>query len=248
MKKTLIFIFVAAVCGLYRMLCVKQDEPQVQNTPLSVHVIAAAPAKVPFAYGTVGTTDALQKIDVRPQISGKLTEILFKEGGLVKKGDLIAKIDDAESKATIVRADAELAANQAKLREAEKNLKRLAQLKKSGFASQKSWETQKSLCAQLRAAVKSGKAQAEIARVNDGYTRITAPISGRIGFKNADAGNVVFTDEIIASIVQTDFMSVVFSVPQTLFPQLENNTRALRIFRLSDSSVPPLPSKSTPNG
>ena len=106
MKKTLIFIFAAAVCGLYRMLCVKQDEPQVQNTPLSVHVIVAAPAKVPFAYGTVGTTDALQKIDVRPQISGKLTEILFKEGGLVKKGDLIAKIDDAEAKATIVRSAA----------------------------------------------------------------------------------------------------------------------------------------------
>lgn len=228
MKKVLISVVIVAAVGLW--FSFSGQRKTVRETPaaaLSVHAVDAKAERLPFVYGTVGTVTALQKVVVQPQISGKLTKILFKEGDFVKKGDVIAEIDDAEPAAELSRVQANLTAVQARLREAEKNLKRLETLKQSGFASQKNWDEQTSLCVQLRAAVESGKAQVETARINKGYTKITAPISGRAGFKAADAGNIVSPATTIATIVQTDPVSVVFSLPQSLFSELENNENAV---------------------
>lgn len=229
MKKSLILIFVFAAAAGFRFApSVRRDAAGKTPDPvLSVRAVAAAAEKLPFAYGTIGTATALQKVVVQPQISGKLTAVLFKEGDFVKKGDLIAEIDDAEAAAELSRAEAELASANAALREAEKNLKRLALLKKSGYASQKSWDAQTSLCDRLRAAVQSAEAQTEAARINMGYTKIAAPVSGRAGFKNVDAGNVVTPAASIATIVQTNPMSVVFSLPQRVFSKLENSEKAV---------------------
>ena len=227
MKKYLILLPLLALFSFYAINRENQKTlPQEASVP--VHTIMAKALPIPFVYNTIGTVVPLQEVTVRPQISGKLVNILFKEGDLVPEGTVIARIDDASAEAELDRTEAELAVNQAKLDEAENNLKRYRQLRKSSIISQKALEEQQFLCEQLRAAVKSDKAQVEIAQINYNHTQITAPISGRIGLKNINKGNLVSVSDTggIATIIQLSPISVVFSLPQQLLYILENSEQS----------------------
>lgn len=236
MKKYLILVIIAILFVSFFLLNKKERQPEdVSKVP--VHAISAVPEKIPYKYNTIGTVVPLQEVVVQPQISGKLTDILFNEGDTVAQGDVIAKIDEASAEAELDRTEAELAANQAKLHEAETNLKRYKQLRKSSIISQKALEEYESACEQLRASVMSSKAQMEIAQINYEHTKITAPISGRIGLKNINKGNIVSVSDNkgIATIIQISPISVVFSLPQRLFPVLAHNRNA--VVEIVDNSL-----------
>lgn len=227
MKKYLILFIV--LISVISFLCMNKKEPQIPVvSKVAVHAVAAVAKLLPYKYSTIGTVVPLQEVVVQPQISGKLTDILFNEGDMVKEGGIIAKIDDASAEAELDRTEAELAINQAKLHEAETNLKRYKQLRKSSVVSQKALEEYESLHEQLQAAVMSSKAQVEMARINYEHTKITAPISGRIGLKNVNKGNMVSVSDNrgIATIVQISPISTVFSLPQRLLPLLAQNKDA----------------------
>ena len=199
--------------------------PEVKTT---VSVLKAAPRKIQYAYNTVGTVVPLQEAVIRPQISGKLTEILFNEGETVAKGTVIAKIDDASVAAELDRAKAVLSSDKAKLHESETNLKRYRQLRKESVVSQKQLEEIESLFEQSRAAVMSSEAEVEKAAVSYKHATITAPVSGRIGLKNVTEGNIVSAADgtEIATITQIAPISVVFALPQQLFGALAQTGEA----------------------
>lgn len=228
MKKYLVLLIVLIL--FMPLLFLNKKEAYVSAaSAVAVHTVTAAPQPLPYKYNTIGTVVPLQEVVVQPQVSGKLTDILFNEGDMVTEGRIIAKIDDASAEAELDRTEAELAVNQAKLHEAETNLKRYKQLRKGSVVSQKALEESESVCRQLRAAVMSSKAQVEIARINYDHTKITAPISGRIGLKSVNKGNIVSASDNrgIATIVQISPISVIFSLPQRLLSVLAHNQNAV---------------------
>lgn len=224
MKRFLITFCILAAGTAIIIFCHPAPAPQTTDAALPVHTIVAAPQDLPFAYNTIGIVSPLQEVSVKPQISGKLVNILFQEGDFVSEGDIIAKIDDATPKAELDRTQAELAANQAKLTEAEANLQRYRKLHTSSIVSQKTLDEYEALYRQLKATVAGNRAQVKIAEISYNHTNITAPISGRIGLKHINRGNIVSTAEEIASIVQISPISVIFSIPQQLFSAVHHNS------------------------
>lgn len=228
MKKYL-SLFVAVVAVLLFFYNNKKVESVSGVTPVSVSAITATAKPLLYKYNTVGTVAPLQEVVVQPQISGKLEDVLFNEGDMVTEGAVLAKIDDAQPQAELERAQAELAVNQAKLQEAENNLKRYKQLRKVSVVSQKALEEYESAYKQLQAMVESGKAQVKSAQINYDHTKIAAPISGRIGLRKVDKGNIVSMSDNaeIATIVQMSPISVIFSIPQNLVPVLAHNNNTV---------------------
>lgn len=221
-KKYLLVLIAGVLCGAWYLSGQKPEQPAVAEVA-EIHTITAKVKEIPYLYRTIGRAEALQEVLVKPQISGRLTDILFKEGDTVREGDIIAVIDEASAEAELDIAEAELTVNLSKLHEAEINFKRYKKLHNSAVVSQKVLEEKQALYEQLQAAVKSSRGQLEIAQINYQHTKITAPISGVIGFRNINRGNLVTTGSVIVKIVQVSPMSVVFSVPQQYAPFLKKN-------------------------
>lgn len=195
-----------------------------------MHIITAEIKKIPFTYKTIGTAAPLEEVTVRLQISGKLLKLLFKEGDFVKKGDLLAQIDDATAQTGLNMAVAELASASAQFNEAETNLDRYRKLQKNSVVSKKMLEEQESLFEQAQATVDSAKSQIDAAQINLDHTNIYAPVSGRIGLIKKHEGNLVAENdsEGIVQIVQVSPISVIFSLPQQFFLHLKKQRLPFR--------------------
>ncbi len=193
----------------------------------SVKTIKVKPRQISLTYQTIGVVQPKQKAELRPQVDGVLTEILFNEGENVKQGQVLAKIDNRIFEAELDKAEADLAADEAKLKEISNNLKRFEKLNKSSVVSQKALEEQQSLYKQQTAQVKKDKEQVVLQRVNLEYTEIRAPFSGKVGLRQMDAGNFVRASEekILTTVVQTNPIEVVFSVSQDLLPYLNKDSK-----------------------
>lgn len=188
--------------------------------------VLAAPLKltdVPVILDGVGTARALQSVTVKPQIDGKIVRIAFQEGQNIKAGDMIAEIDASVYKAQVEQLAAKRALTQTQLDNAKRDIERY--LKIPGVIPQKTVDTQRALVEQLEAQVKADTAAINSAEATLGYTRITAPISGRAGMRLVDEGNLVRSgDAGIVVITQVQPISVLFTLPQQ---QLAQVTRAL---------------------
>ncbi|WP_082640405.1 efflux RND transporter periplasmic adaptor subunit [Aureimonas sp. N4] len=184
----------------------------------SVPVVAApvTRADVPVYVTGVGTAKPLNSVTVRAQVSGKLTEIDFREGQDLKKGDPIARLDDALYKAQRDQALAKKAQDQAVLVNAELELQRDERLVRSGAMTEQLLGNQRALVEQNRAQVAADAAAVEAAEAQLSYTVITAPINGRTGLRGVDIGNLVSSGDAsgIVTLSQIRPIAVVFSVPQ----------------------------------
>lgn len=232
MKKYLLFgLFFMLTAVFY--LAHDKKQPPSEAEKQTVSTLVAEIKKIPFTYKTVGIAAPLQEVNVRPQISGKITKIFFDEGTFVQKNEIIAQIDDATPKAELAKAQAEQAVTQAKFNEAEKNLVRYRKLSKNSVVSQKTLEEQESLFNQLAASLSAEKAQIETMQTTLNHTKITAPISGRIGLIQTHEGNLIAENDSvgIAKITQISPLSVVFSLPQKLFYTLQHtDTSSVEIY------------------
>jgi multidrug efflux system membrane fusion protein len=185
--------------------------------PVPVLATAAKVSDVPVYLDGVGTIRALNTVTVRPQVDGKLTKVLFREGQDVERGYVLAEIDPTTYQALFDQAKAKKAQDEAQLANARLDLERYNRLVASNSATRQQADTQKALVAQLEAQVNLDQAAIDNAQAILGYTKITAPISGRTGIRMVDEGNIVRSGDSAGGLVvitQIKPISVFFSLPQ----------------------------------
>ncbi len=181
---------------------------------LAGHVTAG---DVPVYLHGVGTVQAFNEATVRAEVSGRLVSVDFEEGEDVRKGDVLARIDPARYQAAYDQLVARKAIGASVLRNAEADLARIEQLAKSNYSSQKAAETQRALVEQAKAQLDQDQASIDSARTDLDHTVIRAPIDGRTGIREVDAGNLVGSGDTggIVTISQLQPISVVFTLPET---------------------------------
>lgn len=184
--------------------------------PVPVLAANAKTADVPVYINGVGSVKALNTVTVRAQVSGKIVEIDFNEGQDIKKGDVIARIDDGVYKAQRDQAVAKKAQDEALLAGAQRDLNRYQLMVKTASGTQQQVDTQLSLVAQYTAQIQVDVAAIESAQATLDYTTIKAPIDGRTGIRNVDIGNLVSSGDTtgIVTLSQIQPISVLFSIPQ----------------------------------
>lgn len=173
-------------------------------------------AELPVVIEALGTVIPATTVTLRPQVSGMLTEVLFTEGQMVKKGQLLARIDPRPFEQALMQAQGTRQRDEAQLENARLTLERYRALLSQDSIARQDVDTQAALVKQLEGTVTTDKAQESTARLNLEYTRITAPASGRIGLRTVDAGNYVTSGDTagLATITQVAPIDVQFSVPQ----------------------------------
>lgn len=191
----------------------------------TVGFAVAEAADIPVNLEALGTVTPQATVRVRPQVSGVLTQVLFREGQTVKRGQLLATIDPRPFEMALQQAVGARMRDEAQLAAARVTLERFETLLKQDSIARQEVDTQRATVRQLEATVVSDKATEGTARLNLSYTRITAPIEGRVGLRNVDVGNQVGTSDTngIAIITKMTPIDVEFAVPQDHAAWLQHN-------------------------
>ena len=173
-------------------------------------------ADVPVFIDALGTATPVATVTLRPQVSGVLTEVHFKEGQVVTKGQLMAQIDPRPFQQALMQAQGTRQRDEAQLENARLTLARYRTLLSQDSIARQDVDTQAALVKQLEGTVMTDKAQESTARLNLEHARITSPATGRIGLRTVDAGNYVSSGDAagIATITQVAPIDVQFTVPQ----------------------------------
>ncbi|CDG83920.1 efflux RND transporter periplasmic adaptor subunit [Janthinobacterium agaricidamnosum] len=182
----------------------------------TVGVATALKADIPVLLDALGTVTPVANVTVRAQVSGILQKILFKEGQMVKAGDVLAQIDPRQFEMALLQASGQRQRDEAQLDNARLTLERYQTLLKQDSIARQDVDTQAALVKQLEGTVMTDRAAEGTARLNLGYTRVLAPVSGRVGLRAVDAGNLVSTGDTagIAVVTQLSPIDVEFAVPQ----------------------------------
>ena len=193
-----------------------------------VVVATAQRGDLPVYFNGLGTVTAFNTVTVRSRVDGQLVSVAFKEGQFVHEGDLLAQIDPRPFQVQLGQALGQLAKDQAQRKDAEVNFERFKLLFKEGVIPQQQLDTQAALVGQFDGAIASDQSQIDNAKLQLTYSRITAPISGRIGLRLVDAGNIVHASDTSGLLVITQLqpISVIFSLPQDQLPQVNAKLRS----------------------
>jgi len=182
----------------------------------TVGVATAVKSDLPVVLDALGTVTAASTVTVRPQVSGILKELKFKEGGMVKAGQVVALIDPAQFEMALMQATGQRQRDEAQLENARLTLKRYQTLLGQDSIARQDVDTQAALVKQLEGTVLTDRAAEGTAKLNLGYTKVVSPISGRAGLKVVDIGNLVSTSDTGGVVVVTQLspIDVEFAVPQ----------------------------------
>ncbi|WP_223523490.1 efflux RND transporter periplasmic adaptor subunit [Pseudomonas sp. BF-RE-24] len=221
-KKTVLLVVLLAALVLWFVLKPVTAKPSAPAA-VPVRVVSVVQKDVPRFASGIGTVLSLHSVVIRPQIDGILTRLLVKEGQLVKKGDLLATIDDRSIRASLDQARAQLGESQAQLAVAQVNLKRYKLLSVDDGVSKQTYDQQQALVNQLKATAQGNQAAIDSAQVQLSYTQIRSPVSGRVGIRNVDEGNFLRTSDTegLFTVTQIDPIAVEFSLPQQMLPTLQ---------------------------
>jgi len=193
--------------------------------------VALADAKladIPIRLEALGTVTPLAVATVHPQVSGVLTDVFYKEGQQVKRGELLATIDPRPFQIALDQANGNLERDQAQLLSAKVTLDRDDALLKQKLIAQQNVDTQLATVQQLQGAVVTDRAGVGAAQLNLSYSKITAPIDGRVGLRTVDVGNYVATTGAvgIATITTVTPIDVVFTLPADTVTKIQQRLGA----------------------
>jgi multidrug efflux system membrane fusion protein len=189
----------------------------------TVGVATARQADIPVQLEALGTVTPLANVIVQPQVSGVLTAVLFQEGQMVKKGDVLATIDPQPFQNALGQASGARQRDEAQLAAARVTLQRYQTLLGQDSIARQDVDTQAALVKQLEGTVAIDRANENTAKLNLAWSRITAPVSGRIGLRPVDGGNYISTGTTngIATITQIAPIDVEFAIPQDRVPEVQ---------------------------
>jgi multidrug efflux system membrane fusion protein len=194
---------------------------------VSVAVAKAETRDLPVYLNGLGSVEAFNTVVVKSRIDGQLVQIAFKEGQEVKQGDLLAVIDPRPYEVALAQAEATLYKDQSALKDAKLNMDRFAGLVKDGVIPQQQYDTQVSQAGQLEGAVRADQAQVDNVKLNLTYARITAPVSGRVGLRQVDIGNMIHATDPNGLVVITQLqpIAVIFTLPEDNLPAVTQHMR-----------------------
>ncbi len=186
------------------------------GTAVTVSVAPVTRGDLPVHYHALGTVTAFNTVNVTPRVSGELVKVPFQEGQEVKAGDLLAVVDPRTYKAALAQAEGTLMQNQAQLKNAQIDLQRYKGLYAEDSIAKQTLDTQEAQVRQYEGTLKTNQGQVDDARLNLTFTQVRAPISGRLGLRQVDIGNLVTSGDTTPLVVITQVkpISVVFSLPQ----------------------------------
>lgn len=192
-----------------------------------VRVAEAIEQNVPQFLNGLGTVVPSSDVLVQSRVEGQLLRLHFKEGQRVSAGDLLAEIDPRPFQAALDQAKGNLDRDRAQLENAKRDLARYAKLQKGDFIAGQQYENQRALVRQFEGTVEADKAAVDSARLQLEYSRVTAPLSGRLGLRAVDVGNQIKPNdsEGIVRITETIPCDVVFTLPES---QISLVSQALR--------------------
>ena len=195
---------------------------------VTVGMATATRADIPVYLDALGTVTPVTTITLRAQVSGVMTDVLFTEGQVVKKGDVLARIDPRPYEQALMQAQGTRQRDEAQLEAARVTLERYRTLLGQDSIARQDVDTQAALVKQLQGTVLTDKAAEGTARLNLDYTRVTSPVSGRVGLRTVDPGNYVAAGATtgIATITQMTPIDVQFAVPQDRVPDIEARVRS----------------------
>ncbi len=191
--------------------------------PSTVGVATARQADIPILLEALGTVTPLASVTVQPQVAGVLTQVLYREGQMVRKGELLATIDPKPFEIALAQAQGARIRDEAQLQAARVTLQRYQTLLTQDSIARQDVDTQAALVAQLEGTVTIDRAAEGTARLNLGYSRIVAPVSGRVGLRPVDAGNYISNGATggVATITQLAPIDVAFALPQDRVPEIQ---------------------------
>ena len=203
-----------------------QVDPSLRTNPVVVAPVRRGSFDI-YLYA-LGTVTPLNAVVVRSRVEGELMRVAFEEGQMVKAGDLLAQIDPRPFEVQLTLATGQLARDQALLENARTDLERYRTLLAQDSISRQQVDTQESLVRQYEAAVLADQGGIDNAKLQLTHARITAPISGRVGLRQVDPGNIVRASDANGIVVLTQLspIGVVFPIPEDALPRVMKRLRA----------------------
>jgi len=194
---------------------------------IPVTISPAEKRDFPVYLSGLGSVQASNTVSLKSRVDGQIVQIAFKEGQNVNKGDLLLVIDPRPYQVALEQAEAALARDEAQLKNAQLDYERYQGLFKEGVISQQQYNSQQSLVGQLGGTIKADQAAIDNAKLQLAYTRITSPVSGRIGLRLVDIGNMVHATDANPLLVVTQLqpIAVVFTLPEDVLPTVAQHMR-----------------------
>ncbi|HEU4376326.1 MAG TPA: efflux RND transporter periplasmic adaptor subunit [Telluria sp.] len=221
-------VCLAAIGAWLLLAASRKPAPPRPLAPVPVLTALAQEGDVPIYLEAIGTVQAFNSVAVRAQVDGALDKITFTEGQDVKAGDVLAQIDARPLRAQLDQALAAHARDAAQLANARVDLRRYTTLVAQDSIATQMLDTQRALVAQLAATVRNDQAQVDFARVQLSHATIVAPIAGRTGVRQIDAGNLVHAADTtgIVTLTQIEPISVLFTLPDEALAAVLRRSRS----------------------
>ena len=221
----------------------KQQKAQAAGPhPVSVAVAKVQHQDVPVYLVGLGSVTAFYTANIKSRVDGQIMSVNFKEGQIVKEGDLLILIDPRPYQVQLEQMQAQLFKDEASLRDARLNLDRYTTLIPSGSIAQQQVDTQKSTVDQLDGQVRTDQAQIDNAKLQIVYCHITAPFTGRVGLRQVDPGNIVHAADTNPMLILTQLqpIAVIFTLPEDQLPtvseHMKNSTLMVEAYSRDDQT------------
>ncbi len=192
------------------------------DQPIPVRVVPVTTGTIEVMLRGLGTVTPLQTVTVRSRLDGELVKVLFTEGQRVRQGQLLAQVDSRPYEVALAQAQGQLEQDRARLKNAQGDLARYRKLAEEGLITGQQLTTQEALVQQYQGALQANEAALNNAKLQVSYTRITAPIEGRLGLRQVDPGNLIRAGDANGLVVITQMqpISVLFTVPEADLPSV----------------------------
>ena len=218
-----VLLLIAAVAGVWYW-STRGGEPTATkggrggdaNRPMPVIAVPARKGSIDVYLNALGTVTPRNSVTVRSRVDGQLMRVAFKEGQVVKAGDLIAEIDPRPFQVMLEQAQGQMAKDQALLRNAQVDLERYRTLLSQDSIAKQQVDTQESLVHQYQATLVADQAAIDNAKLQLTYSKVTAPIGGRVGLRQVDPGNIIHASDTNGIVVITELqpITVLYPIPE----------------------------------